>query len=97
MRERHLSTVIGMGLTMGAGLGVSLGAAVGAAMGDPGKWIALGSSIGAAIGLSLGMVYASNRPQRTRGVCPSCGYSTKGLRGPICPECGADRSQRAPS
>jgi len=23
--------------------------------------------------------------------CPVCGYSTKGLAGPVCPECGAIR------
>ena len=26
------------------------------------------------------------------GVCPNCGYSTKGLTGPLCPECGTNLS-----
>lgn len=27
------------------------------------------------------------------GVCADCGYAVRGLTGPICPECGADRAQ----
>lgn len=29
--------------------------------------------------------------------CPNCGYPVKNLRSPICPECGTDLRQPAPS
>lgn len=37
-------------------------------------------------------------PEPTRGGCPQCGYSLKGLGDrPICPECGADVRPPSPS
>lgn len=30
-------------------------------------------------------------PQLPEGCCEACGYSLQGLRGGLCPECGADR------
>lgn len=52
----------------------------------------VGSAILAAFLFELGLTAQAHRRRRRRtlsGACPSCGYATAGLKGPVCPECGA--------
>ncbi len=47
----------------------------------------------AALGVYLclgGTRLAAWMSRKTSGVCPSCGYSTSGLKAESCPECGTD-------
>lgn len=80
---------VGVGLAVGSGIGVGLGSVIGALTGDVGTWIVFGVPIGSSIGLCGGIIYAV-MTQRARGICQSCGYSTKGLTSSTCPECGVE-------
>ena len=85
--DNAMSYAVGIGLAIGAGVGSALGTVFGTITGDMGVSIALGVPMGSSIGLVFGIIYATIK-QHAAGVCQSCGYSTKGLKGKVCPECG---------
>jgi len=87
MRESLDARYIALGLVFGAGLGAAFGPVIGSVTGDMGIWVALGVPLGAGIGLAIGTALGV-RQVRVKGACPSCGYSTKGWREGVCPECG---------
>jgi hypothetical protein len=84
---------MGLCLALGTGLGVSLGVMLGVVIDHIGLGIALGPGIGASLGLAAYFVIEASR--RRPFTCGGCGYSTRGLRGTTCPECGRDVSEEA--
>jgi hypothetical protein len=94
--ERKDAIYIGLGLALGAGVGTALGSVVGALTGDLALWVAMGPSLGAAVGLAIGAGLMVRREEQAamEGRCERCGYSLEGLRGGVCPECGAEATGR---
>jgi hypothetical protein len=91
MTKREDAIYIGLGLAIGAGVGTALGSVVGSVTGDLALWVAMGPSIGAAVGLAIGAGLMARREETAamEGKCERCGYSLEGLKGGVCPECGA--------
>lgn len=53
-------------------------------------YVSPSASLMKSIGYLLILLNLGKLIRPTEGACPACGYSTLGLKGTICPECGSD-------
>jgi hypothetical protein len=55
---------------------------------DSSAWFVIGPAIGVLLMASLSIVALRYQDMPPTQECPRCGYDTRGLRTPMCPECG---------
>ncbi len=81
---------IGRGLMVGSGLGVVVGSVLSALTQGTGVWVVVSIPMGVFVGLVMGVWLSVNFAFELPGQCPHCDYDARGLRTPVCPECGKD-------